>query len=72
MATNKSTEKVLNYLKEQEQPVTKTQIMQDCGMSGRAVKDCLATLDRFRLIELWTNGRTVLVKAQQEVQDAEQ
>ena len=65
MATNKSTEKVLNYLKEQENPITKTQIMQECGLSGKSVTDCLGILQRFKLIELWTNGRTVLVKAQQ-------
>jgi len=69
MATNKSTEKVLSYLKEQEKPVTKTQIIQDCGMSGQSVNDCLATLGRFNLIELWTNGRTALIRAVQEEQE---
>mgnify|MGYP001610584554 CR=1 FL=1 len=69
MATNKLTERVLNYLKEQEKPVTKTQTIQDCGISEQSVNDCLATLGRFNLIELWTNGRTALVKAVQEVQE---
>ena len=72
MATNKSTEKVLDYLKEQEQPVTPTKIMQNCGLSSDSIHDCLATLERFSLIELWTNGRTALVKAVQEVKEHEQ
>jgi len=62
MATNKSTEKVLNYLKEQEKPSTKTQIMQECGLSNKSITDCLTTLVNFGLIELWTNGRTALVR----------
>lgn len=72
MATNKSTEKVLKYLKELEQPITKTQIIQECGMSGQSVNDCLATLQRFKLIELWTNGRTVLVRAVRGAREYEQ
>lgn len=68
MATNKSTEKVLSCIKEQDQPVTKTEIMQECGLSSKAITDCLATLDRFGLIELWTNGRTMLVRIKQGAQ----
>ncbi len=69
MATNKSTEKVLKCINEQDQPVTKTEIMQECGLSSESITDCLAILVRFNLIELWTNGRTTLVRAKQEEQE---
>lgn len=69
MATNKSTEKVLSCIKEQDQPVTKTEIMQECGLSSESITDCLATLEHFGLIELWTNGRTTLVKVKEEEQE---
>lgn len=62
MATNKSTERILEFIQEQDKPVTKNQIIKSLGMNSLAVRECVRVLADFGKIELITNGKFTLIK----------
>ena len=70
MATNQSTEKILKYIQEQENPVTKTEIVVACALPSASVGECISLLDRFGKIEIITNGKTMLIRKMKSVRDA--
>ena len=62
MATNKSTEKILEFIERQEEPITKTQIVNDCVLPSSSVSECLRLLEKFGKIEIITNGKVMLIR----------
>lgn len=61
MANNQSIEKILNFLKEQKTPVTKTQIVGALALPSKSVLECLELLHKFKQIDIITNGKTSLI-----------
>lgn len=66
MATNQSTEKILNYIEKSKEPITKTDICLGCSLSSYSVKECLLLLEKFGKIEIISNGRTWLIRLKKE------
>ena len=66
MATIRTTEKILAYLEKQDKAVTQTQIVADCGLHSYAVSEVLDLLHKFGKIEVWSNGKTSLIKLVEE------
>ncbi len=62
MATTQSTEKILNFLEKQNNPITKTEITVGCALPSASVTQILDLLVRLKQIEIWTNGKTELIK----------
>jgi DNA-binding IclR family transcriptional regulator len=67
MATNQSTEKILKFIQEQENPVSKTEIVESCSLPSASVRECLDLLSRFDKIELISNGKVTLVRIKNQV-----
>jgi len=62
MANTQSIKKIINYLKNQKNPVSLTQIVLSTKLHFRSVKACIELLDSLGKVDLMTNGRTTLVK----------
>ena len=62
MATTKSTEKILNFIREQDNPITKNQIVKECVLPSKSVNEVLELLNKFGKIEIITNGKITFVR----------
>ena len=61
MGNTKSTEKILEYVEEQDNPITLTKIVKDLMLSYKTARESLALLERVGKIQIITNGRTSLI-----------
>ena len=69
MANTKSIDKISNYLEEKETPSMISDICIDLGLTKKTVLSVLDVLKKYRDVQILSNGKTTIVKLNNELQN---